>query len=173
MHAIVESVAATRDEEFRAFFQSEGEGIRRLGVFLTGDADKGADLAQEAFARTYRHWGRIRNHDPGPYCRRILVNLVRSAYRRSLLERRHAEDRQPAEVIRANGGRIDEWLRLAPALKQLSPVRRAVIVLRFYEDMTEAEIASTLDRPVGTVKSDLHRGLNKLRELLGEREEQV
>jgi RNA polymerase sigma-70 factor (sigma-E family) len=169
MQAMVESVAPTRDEQFHAFFASEGESLRRLAVFLTGNADKGADLAQEAMARAYRHWGRIKNQDPGPYCRRILVNLVRSDHRRSLLERRHLEGRSDPETVASNEGRrVDDWLRLAPALKQLPPVRRAVIVLRFFEDMSEAEIAATLDRPLGTVKSDIHRGLAKLRSLLPE-----
>jgi RNA polymerase sigma-70 factor (sigma-E family) len=169
MQAMVESVAATRDEQFHAFFASEGESLRRLAVFLTGNADKGADLAQEAMARAYRHWGRIKNQDPGPYCRRILVNLVRSDHRRSLLERRHLEGRSDPDLVASNEGkRVDDWLRLAPVLRQLPPVRRAVIVLRFFEDMSEAEIAATLDRPLGTVKSDIHRGLAKLRSLLPE-----
>jgi RNA polymerase sigma-70 factor (sigma-E family) len=173
MQAIVESVVASREEEFQAFFMSEAERIRRLAVFLTGDADRGADLAQEALARTYRHWGRIKNHDPGPYCRRILVNLVRSAHRRSLLERRHTEARPPDEgVVRGPDRDVDDWLRLGPAFKQLPPLRRAVIVMRFYEDMTEAQIAQTLDRPLGTIKSDIHRGLAKLKALLGEHEEE-
>lgn len=173
MQEIVESVAATREEEFRAFFMSEGEKVRRLAVFMTGDADRGADMAQEALARIYRHWGRIKNHDPGPYCRRILVNLVRSAHRRSLLERKHAEGRPRGEAItQDHNRRVDDWLQLAPALKQLPPMRRAVIVLRFYEDMTEAQIAHVLDRPLGTVKSDIHRGLAKLKALLGEHREE-
>jgi RNA polymerase sigma factor (sigma-70 family) len=62
--------------------------------------------------------------------------------------------------------RVDESSRLTTALKELSPMRRAVVVLRFYEDMTEAEIARVLDRPLGTVKSDLHRALKLLRPLL-------
>lgn len=173
MQAIVQSVAATREEEFHAFFVSDGEKVRRLAVFLTGDFEAGADLAQEALARTYRHWGRIKNDDPGPYCRRVLVNLVRSAHRRSLLQRKHAEALPHGEgIARGPDRRVDDWLQLAPALKQLPPTRRAVIVLRFYEDMTEAQIAHALDRPLGTVKSDIHRGLAKLKALLGEHEEE-
>jgi hypothetical protein len=60
----------------------------------------------------------------------------------------------------------------ALSLMELSPIRRATIVLRFYEDMSEADIARTLDRPLGTVKSDIHRGLAKLRQLLEERAEE-
>lgn len=157
-----------RDEEFEAFFSAEAENLRRLAVFLTGDPVRGADVAQEALVRVYQHWGRIRNEDPGPYARRTLVNLIRSAHRRSLLERRHAErEQRDLKVVReADTARMNDWLELAQALKKLSPTRRAVIVLRFYEDMSEAEIARVLDRPLGTVKSDVHRGLAQLRPLL-------
>jgi RNA polymerase sigma-70 factor (sigma-E family) len=160
---------SSRDREFHAFFSAEGESLRRLGVWLTGDAEKGADLAQEALARTYRHWGRIRSEDPGPYARRTLVNLVRSAHRRSVIERRYQESQvKERAIVESSSGRVDEFLRVSRALKTLPPIRRAAIVLRFYEDMSEAEIARILDRPVGTVKSDIHRGLAKLRPLLEE-----
>ena len=160
---------SSRDREFHAFFSAEGESLRRLGVWLTGDAEKGADLAQEALARTYRHWGRIKSEDPGPYARRTLVNLVRSAHRRSVIERRYQESQvKERAIVESSSGRVDEFLRVSLALKTLPPIRRAAIVLRFYEDMSEAEIARILDRPVGTVKSDIHRGLAKLRPLLEE-----
>jgi RNA polymerase sigma-70 factor (sigma-E family) len=160
--------ARERDEQFGAFFLEESERLRRLGVFLTGDPERAADLAQEALARTYRHWRRIREQDPGPYARRILVNLVRSQHRRSLLERRH--EQRPAGPVTGEASAVDEWLRVTEALTTLPPMRRAAVVLRFYEDMTEADIARALDRPLGTVKSDIHRALAKLRPLLEETE---
>jgi RNA polymerase sigma-70 factor (sigma-E family) len=165
---------ATRDREFHAFFNQEAENLRRLAVFLTGDVERGADLAQDALARVYRHWGRIRNDDPGPYARRTLVNLVRSAHRRHLLERKHQDSQIPrADAVDSGATRVDEFMVLSAALRQLSPVRRAAIVLRFYEDMSEAEISRVLDRPKGTIKSDIHRGLAKLRFLLQEVAEEV
>lgn len=160
--------ARERDEQFGSFFLAESERLRRLGVWLTGDPERAADLAQEALARTYRHWRRIREHDPGPYARRILVNLVRSQHRRSLVARRH--EQKPADLVTGEAPRVDEWLRVTEALKTLSPMRRATVVLRFYEDMSEADIARALDRPLGTVKSDIHRALAKLRPLLEETE---
>lgn len=163
-------VNPSRDEQFREFFLAEAERLRRLGLFLTGDPDKAADLAQEALARAYRHWGRIR-HGAGPYARQTLVNLVRSAHRRRLLERRH-ETRVLDEAVASEGPRVDEFVRVTEALRQLPPMRRAAIVLRFYEDMSEAQIAEALDRPLGTVKSDIHRGLRTLRPLLEESEKE-
>ncbi|MDQ4024122.1 MAG: SigE family RNA polymerase sigma factor [Actinomycetota bacterium] len=160
-----------RDTEFTGFFQAESEKLRRLAAFLTGDSSGAADLAQEALVRTYRHWGRIRNEDPGPYARRILVNLVRQQHRRTLLAKRYEQTQAPEHAV--NGGRVEDWLRVTAALKQLPPARRAVVVLRFYEDMTEHDIATTLDRPLGTVKSDMHRGLAKLRQLLDDTEKET
>lgn len=154
----------TRDEEFHSFFAAESGRLRRLGIFLTGDPEQAADLAQEALARTYRHWRRVARGDPGPYARRILVNLVRSRHRRAVLQRRHND--LAIDPVHHDNPRVEEWLRVTDALKQLSPLRRAVIVLRFYEDMSEADIAAVLDRPLGTVKSDIHRGLKALRPLL-------
>jgi RNA polymerase sigma-70 factor (sigma-E family) len=147
---------------------AESEKLRRVALFMTGDPDRAADLAQESLVRTYRHWGRIRDDDPGPYARRILVNLVRSQYRRGLLEKKH--EQRPELFAPSSSSRVDEWLRVTEALKTLSPVRRAAVVLRYYEDMPEAKIAEVLDRPLGTVKSDIHRALAKLRPLLEEKE---
>lgn len=150
-----------RDSEFQTFFAAEAEPLRRFATFLTGDVHRAADLAQEALVRTYRHWGRIHGAEAGPYARRVLVNLVRSEHRKTIVRRRH--DRATDHPTVSHSDRVDEWLRISTALGALPPVRRAAVVLRFYEDMSEAEIARTLDRPVGTIKSDIHRGLARLR----------
>ena len=160
-----------REQEFRAFFETQSDALRRLGTFLTGDPEQGAEFAQEALVRVYRHWGRIREQDPGPYARRVLVNLVRSAHRRRLVERKYLTDVD--QVAPSENRQVDDWLRLSAALKTLPPMRRAAIVLRFYEDMPEADIARVLDRPLGTIKSDIHRGLAKLRPLLDEAEREM
>ena len=153
-----------RDAEFKGFYRAEAERLRRLALFLTGDRDQAADLAQEALLRTYQSWYRIERDDPGPYARRTLVNLHRNSIRRRIVERRHLRTiREPHEVVDAP---IEEAQRIGRALRALSPIRRATVVLRFYEDMTEADIARVLDRPLGTVKSDLHRALKTLRPLL-------
>jgi RNA polymerase sigma factor (sigma-70 family) len=72
----------------------------------------------------------------------------------------------PAALHVAPSTGVEDWLLVSDALRQLPPMRRAAIVLRFYEDMTDAQIAATLDRPIGTVKSDIHRGLASLRKYL-------
>lgn len=151
-----------RLKRFGAFFAAESPRLQRFAAWLTGDPDAAADLAQEALARTYTHWRRIQNDDPTAYARRIVVNLVRSSHRRRLLEAKHRA--RGAEVVAPV--QVEEWLRIAQALKTLPPIRRATIVLRFYEDMSEAQIAAVLDRPIGTVKSDIHRGIKRLRQVM-------
>lgn len=158
-----------RDQEFRAFYLAEAERLRRLALFLTADRNQAEDLAQEALVRTYKAWARIREGDPGPYARRILVNLVRSAHRRKVVALRHARGRSDGAVEGPDRA-VADWLHVARALSELPPVRRAAIVMRYYEDLPERDIAEALDRPLNTAKSDIRRGLEALRPLLAERE---
>ena len=152
-----------RDADFQGYFVAEHANLQRFAGFLTGDPGAAADLAQEAFVRLYQRWGSLHD-DPGPYLRRIVVNLVRSEHRRSIVRALHPVV-APAPMP-SHGERVDEWLVLSRALQGLSPVRRAVVVLRFYEDRTEQQIADLLDRPLNTVKSDLRRALSQLRDTL-------
>ena len=157
--------ASERDADFKAFYDSQARRVRELALFLVGDRELAADLAQEAFVRTFRSWHRIRKDDPGPYVRRALVNLCKNSHRRKALEKREVS---LAPQTRDADPSVEEALRVAGALQELSPARRAVIVLRFYEDMTDAQIARVLDRPLGTVKSDIRRGLEQLKPILRE-----
>ena len=155
------ALVSDREEAFRDFFAAEAEPLRRFATFLTGDPHHAADLAQEALVRTYRHWTRIEGAEAAPYARKILVNLVRSEHRKVLVRRKY--DRATDDPTVSPSARIDDWMEISTALKVLSPIRRAAVILRFYEDMSEADIARILDRPVGTIKSDIHRGLARLR----------
>lgn len=155
-----------RDDEFRAFFFAQSPRLKGIALLMTGDRARAEELAQEALLRAYRAWPRIRRKDPGPYVRATLVNLCRNEYRRRLLERKH-----PSEEIGPATGHdatVAEAMRLADALRALPPIRKAVIVLRYYEDLPEAEIARILDRPLNTIKSDIRRSLETLRPLLKE-----
>jgi RNA polymerase sigma-70 factor (sigma-E family) len=156
---------AGKDEEFKAFFETEFRPLRRLGYLLSGDWVEAEDLAQEAMVRTYRAWSRIRERErPGAYARTVLVNRRRSLLRRSMVVQKHAE------MLRSEDYRPDfgeEGMLLWDAIGSLPKRQRAALVLRFYEDLPESEIAQILDAPVGTVKSLVHRGLAKLRERLG------
>lgn len=153
-----------RDREFRSFYLAEAPRLKRLALLMTGDDERAADLAQESLLKAYRAWGRIRDEDPGPYVRKILVNLVRNQHRRRALERSHP--RTGDAGVPSHDERVDRALEVAQALTVLSPIRRAAILLRYFEDMSEADIARTLDRPLNTVKSDLRRAIEKLRPVL-------
>lgn len=153
-----------RDAEFKDFYSGEVARLRRLALFVSASPADAEDLTQEALLKAYTAWPRIRNADPGPYVRRTLVNLCRSHYRRKALERRKA----PQPAVPTMQPDPAEAMRVAQALSVLSPIKRAVVVMRFYEDMSEADIARILDRPLNTVKSDLRRALVRLRPELGE-----
>lgn len=156
---------ADRDAEFKEFFEAEFRPLRRLGFLLTGDWAEGEDLAQEAMVRTYRAWGSIRDRErPGAYARSVLVNRRRSLLRRAMVAQKHAEALRSEEFAPALG---EDGLILWEAIRSLPHRQRAAVVLRFYEDLSENEIARILDAPVGTVKSLVHRGVAKLRERLG------
>jgi RNA polymerase sigma-70 factor (sigma-E family) len=159
----------SRDEEFQSFFSAESAPLERFATMLVRDPFEGAELAQEALARVYARWGRVRLGSPAAYARQTVVNLVRSAHRARKIRSVRRVPEWAAAGTKAEGvDSVHDSVRLGRALEQLPPIRRATLLLRFYEDMTEKEIAHVLDRPVGTVKSDIHRALRQLRPLLEE-----
>ena len=152
-----------RDERFSAFVRAESHRLQRFAALMTGEPDLAADLTQEALTRVYRSWGRIEGGDAGPYARRIIINLFRSELRRRMTRRARPHLGAIPATVPSGSHNVDDYVSMTRALEQLSPMRRAVILLRFYEDMTEPQIAEVLDRPLGTVKSDIHRALAQLR----------
>lgn len=131
----------------------------RLAASLVDDPALAEDVAQEAFARTLLRWAQL--DDPVLYLRRAVVNRSRSELRRRVVRRRAVR----ATVAAPPGEPVvdDAVLR---ALRSLSPKRRAVVALRFYEDLTEPQIARVLGVRLGTVKSTLHTALAQLRKEL-------
>lgn len=128
----------------------------RLAYLLTGSNAVAEELVQDVFARLHRRWGRAEH--PQAYLRTSVVNACRSHRRRVLLERR-----RPAEVRTAATDEPDEiW----DALASLPARQRAALVLRFYEDLPEADIARVLGCRPGTVKSLISRGLAQLRRVI-------
>jgi RNA polymerase sigma-70 factor (sigma-E family) len=154
------------DREFLDFFADQFWSLRRMGFLLTGDWGQAEELAQEAMARTFAAWSRVRGYDrPAAYARKVLVNRHRSLLRRAAVEARHALMSRPQESQESDFGGDDlvQW----QALQHLSARQRTAIVLRYYLDLPEAEVARLLGVPVGTVKSLVHRGLARLRDQLG------
>src|SRR5271154_6319495 len=157
------AVSAESDEEFREFMRGRWPAMVRLAYGLTGDLGHAEDVAQAAFARAYASWGRVtRAGDPDAYLRRIVINENRRRFRRQ----RVAEDLPgtlPDPGIPDTADASDQRAALLAALRRLGPRQRAVVLLRFWMDMSEAETAAALNCSVGTVKSQASRALAALR----------
>jgi RNA polymerase sigma-70 factor (sigma-E family) len=157
---------AVDDAEFRELFASEYARLCWLGFLLTGSGAEGEELAQEALVRMWWRW-RLgwRPADPARYARRVVVNRQRSLLRRAAVEARSLGRARPAEVVPPVDS--ERAMVLWEAVQALPPRQRAVLVLRYKEDLPEAEVARLLGLPVGTVKSASHRALARLRRRLG------
>jgi RNA polymerase sigma-70 factor (sigma-E family) len=164
----------TRDE-FERFVAGSGDQLLRTGYLLVWDLADAEDLVQETLLRVARRWPRVRTMDhPIAYARRILVNLALDGGKRRSRHRRELdtptdqslEDRPDAGSAR-DLGMIDARAELTSALSTLPPRQRAVLVLRYFEDLSEAQVADVLGCSLGTVKSTSSRGLRRLQQALG------
>jgi RNA polymerase sigma-70 factor (sigma-E family) len=153
-----------QDGEFTAFVVARTPALLRTAYALTGDQHAAEDLVQTAFAKAYARWRRIA-YEPEPYVRRIIyhdfVSAWRSRRRRSEVTVAEPPD-QPARLEFADDSALRMLLR--HALDTLPPRQRAVIILRYLEDLSVAETAAVLGCREGTVVSQASRALAKLRQ---------
>ncbi|GIJ35365.1 SigE family RNA polymerase sigma factor [Micromonospora sediminimaris] len=151
-------------QTFHEFVVHRSPALSRTAYLLTGDHQLAEDLLQSALARTYRHWRRIRDGDPEAYVRRVMYHQQVSWWRRRRFTERLEADPAPAQAGHPDPSDAAALrVTLAAALRQLTPRQRAVLVLRFYEDLTEAQVAAVLGCSVGTVKRHGHDALVRLR----------
>lgn len=155
---------------FSEWVAARGAALQRFAYLLTGSADDAPDLVQEALSRAYPRWAELADSDTTEaYVRRSIVNASISGWRKSRrlvvvydaepLVREHAPD--PAAAL---GDADHAW-----ALVESLPIQqRAVVVLRFYEDLTFEQIAAILDCPASTARSHVHRAVAALRARLAE-----
>ena len=158
---------ATRDEAgFEAFVAARSDDLLRFAVLLTRDRGHAEDLLQTALVKAYRRWNRIAADDPYPYVRLVMVTSAAS-WRR--LRTTQEIVSLPAHEYATPDGTdlVDERERMTEALATLPPRMRAVLVLRYTEDLSEADTAELLGCSVHTVRSQTVRGLARLRALLG------
>jgi RNA polymerase sigma-70 factor (sigma-E family) len=149
-----------RDEDFSSFVATSWPALVRTGRLLARDPQSGEDLAQAALLTTYRRWGSVT--DPVAYTRTVMARLaVREGRRRWRGEVPAAS--VPERVFGDAVLAVDDADVVSRALSVLPADQRAVLVLRYYCDCTEAEIAEALQCSVGTVKSRAHRALVALR----------
>ena len=148
--------------DFAAFVGARGQALQRTAYLLTGDWALAEDLLQTALARVYPRWSRIERDDPDAYVRKVLVNTWSSWWRRKW-RGEHPSEQLPDRPGPDAYADADRRRAVAVALATLPPKQRVVVVLRFHEDMTEAQVASVLGISVGTVKSQTAKALAKLR----------
>ena len=156
---------ADHEAGFEAFVAARSDDLLRVGFLLTNDRGHAEDLVQTALLKAYRHWGRIAGDDAWPYVRKVLVTSAASWRRR----------RPTSEIVSLPAHDVPEpdqtdvlaeRDRMATALAALPPRMRAVLVLRYGEDLSEAATAAALGCSVNTVKSQTTRGLARLRDAL-------
>jgi RNA polymerase sigma-70 factor (sigma-E family) len=160
---------ADRYEGFDEFVAARGAALMRTASLLTGNRAAAEDALQEALTRVAMRWPKvIRGGEPEPYVRRVLYTVVVDEWRR-----RRRLDAEPVDSPEAVAPvdiahAVSDTLLLKEALALITPRQRAVLVLRYYDDLTEAQTAEMLGCSVSTVKSQTKRALHRLRVLAPE-----
>jgi RNA polymerase sigma-70 factor (sigma-E family) len=158
---------ASDESAFEQFVAQRSADLMRLAVLLAADRGHAEDLVQTALVKAYRRWGRIEGDDPYPYVRRVLVTSAASwRRRRTTQEIVDLPAHDPAGPDATDD--IADRHRLSEALEVLPPRMRAVLVLRYAEDLSEAATAEALGIAVSTVRSQTVRGLARLRVVLAD-----
>lgn len=155
-----------RDAEFTDFVRARGASLLQTATYLCADAHQAQDLVQVTLTKTYLAWPSARRPEPYAYARRILVNSNIDRWRRRRW-REHPDgdvaSHSSAPVVDDATGQIVDRGMLTAALTVLTTRERTVLVLRFYEDLSERDTAGLLQVNVGTIKSTTSRALAKLR----------
>jgi RNA polymerase sigma-70 factor (sigma-E family) len=151
------------DPSFRDYVAERRRPLLRTAYLLTGNRADAEDLVQAALAKTYLAWDRIEDRKAlDGYVRRAMVNTHISWWRRRRLEE-YPTDEIPDQAVADHSGTSDLQDTLRRAVDRLPQRMRAAVVLRYFEDMTEAEVADVLGVSLGTVKSTVSRAVAKLR----------
>ena len=157
-------MSGRRDAEFEELYRTTWTHLFRVAYGVAGDRTVAEDALQTAYAKVYASWARVQAaENPAAYVRRMAVNEVLNTVRKPWFRaERPTDDVQPAAVTSHEGAAVERdavWRAVAT----LAPKQRAVIVLRYYEGLSEAEIARTLGCSAGTVKSQASAALTNLR----------
>lgn len=158
---------------FTALFQDHYGRVVRLAYLYCGDASLAEEAAAEAVARVYVRWRAGRVDAVGPYLRQAVVNQVRQmARRRRVAAQAEARQRSDLRGVPDAAGHHADRDALLRALQRLPERQRLAVVLRYYEELTEAETAAVMGISIGGVKSQTSRGIDRLRVLLDVGEDQ-
>jgi RNA polymerase sigma-70 factor (sigma-E family) len=151
------------DSQFQDFVASRGPALLRTALLLTGNQEASEDLVQSALEKALRHWSRIRvSAATEGYVRQIMyrenISIWRQRRGREITMAEIPDQRTPDSSVA-----VTDWLAMRQALLRLGARQRTVIVLRYYEDLTEEQVAVAMGVSVGTVKSQTSKALDRLR----------
>jgi len=156
-----------RDGAFAEYFAARSGAMRGTAYLLCGDWHRAEDLVQTAFTKLYTHWNKVARHESlDPYVRKVLIRTFIDDGRRGWWRRERPQE-IPVEHEAAPAP-ADDRLMLLQALAKVPARQRAVLVLRYWEDMSVEETAAALSCSTGTVKSQASRGLDTLRGLVAQ-----
>jgi RNA polymerase sigma-70 factor (sigma-E family) len=157
----------SHDGEFSEYFAARAHALRNTAHLLCGDWHRAEDITQLAMLKLYVAWPRLVRHDSlDAYARRVVVRTFLAENRRSWRRREQLTD-DPPDTAATTDGDSAHRLLLVHALAAVPPRQRAVLVLRYWNDLSVDEVATALGCSVGTVKSQAARGLATLRQRLG------
>jgi RNA polymerase sigma-70 factor (sigma-E family) len=155
-------VTPEQEQDFEDYVRARGSSLLRLAYCLVGDWDRAADVCQSALVRLYGAWGRAATHEAlDAYARRIVTNEANRWWRRPA--RREELIEAPARASRDTLSEVEVRDELWSLLQQLPRRQRAVVVLRYVEELSEVETANLLGCSVGTVKSSASKAMARLR----------
>jgi RNA polymerase sigma-70 factor (sigma-E family) len=150
------------DESFTAFVATRSHRLIAHAELLCGHHEQARDIVQSVLVRAYQRWSRIEHDDPYGYVQRSVTNAVIDWWRTA-----HKRHERPVDIVPDVPARPDDTLEdrgaLLAALDRLTERERAVVVLRYFDDHTERDVATTLGISIGTVKSTCHTALRKMR----------
>ena len=156
------------EAEFRHYMAARAERLRRFGYLCCGDWQRAEDAVQSAFIKLYAAWHRVAPNACDSYMRRIVANTLISEYRRGWFRRERVSERLPDRPVPDRADASADALAVMNALARLPTRQRAVVVLRYWEDLSIEQVAEIMRCSTGTVKSQGARGLRTLRALLSE-----
>ena len=157
----------TRDADFAELYAAAWPRLIRTTYAVAGDVALAEDALQTAFAQAYKAWARVsRADDPFAYVRRMAVNAAIAQHRKGHAKRERLVDLVPERPVVQPGLDAMERDEVWQAVQELAPRQRAVVVLRYYEGLSEREIADALGCRPGTVKSQASAALAHLRDRL-------
>jgi len=156
-------VRRTDEEDYREFVVAASAGLGRLARMLSADPHAGEDLLQATLLKTWSAWPRVRNtENPAAYVRRVMVNTA-TKRRHRLWRGEVPTDVLPEPIAADDTSTVDDRSVLVDAVRRLAPQQRAAVVLRYFLDLPDQEIADSLECSVATVRSQISRALATLR----------